>query len=167
MSLPERPAEHSSGGVHTGGRGCVGDGHSEVSPAIHPCLAMDGAALPCQGCLGTGASGEGALKPILQMEVDTGRIGWTQCSSSISNDTSISHSGGNSSLTHLLPTWDAGKNSTLFLCPFLIFVIEEFNLCHRRKIVTSKKKPKGWGSLIFGKYFKINLKKKLFSLPKA
>lgn len=58
------------------------------------------------------------------------------------------HSGENSSAAHLR-CWEI--NLILFLCPFLIFVIGEK--------LTLKKKKKGWGSLTFRKYLKINLKK--------
>lgn len=134
MSLPECPAQHSKamgshreqeeGGVCLGAP--MGDGHPEVSPAIHPCLAMDGAALLWHGCFGTGTSREGALEPTLRMEVNTGRMGWALCSSPSSNDGSISHPGKNSSLTHLLPTWDAGKKPHPFTLPFSnLFVVGE------------------------------------------
>lgn len=55
----------------------------------------------------------------------------------LKSPSSISYSGENSSLTHLLPTWDAEKKPQTqkthpFSLPFS-------NLCHRRKIVGKKK----------------------------
>ena len=44
--------------------------HPEVSPAIHPCLAMDGAPLSWYGHFGAGAPGKGPLAPSTHLADD-------------------------------------------------------------------------------------------------
>lgn len=124
--------------------------HPEVSLAVHPCLAADGAPLSWHGHFGTGAplsmhladDGYRLVDITSRMGVKAALLIWLKrCIWS-----HVQERMWYSSLSHLLPTWDVGKKHLFFSPLFLIFVVGE------RLPLQSKK---GWGSLTLG-----NLKKR-------
>lgn len=92
----------------------------KVSPSVYPCLATDGAPLSWHGHFGAGALGEGPLASLIHRLADDGSdfegckedgvkaVLLIQLKSYIMSH--VQERMQYSSLSHLLPTWDVGKN---------------------------------------------------------